>query len=933
VTVVEPKEAVDWRAFDAFLLFPGQRLLKRDGKAIRIGDKALDLLIVLTESPGKIFCKADLANRVWHREWVEDVTIRVTIGALRKVLGRTPEGADYIVNTVGRGYSFSASVQVERWPRPTAKIDVSEVGADGPEPGRVPWLLKPVIGRRNDVERIVGLLDSNRLVTIVGPGGIGKTTTAISSVSTLAETQGGVCFVDFSPIQDPALVPARVAAALGFERSATDPTSYTLNYLSTKQRLLILDNCEHIAEAAAEIVEDILRGAPRVKVIATSREPLRAEGEVVHRLEGLTYPTEDGRINAKEALAFSAVQLFVERSQAANPDFALTDQLAPAVVEICRRLDGVALAIQLAASRVPALGVAGVAAQLAGSFHLLSNGQRTAMPRHRTLEAAFDWSFELLTPVERRLFTRLSIYRSSFTIDAAVEVAGWSGIDEGEIAAIVANLVEKSLVVLTGNERRPCYRLLEAARTFANARLEAAGETAEVAERHARRVIALCRDFRSLVSSTDDGSASSVARDGLDDLRSALRWAFGLPDGSLARELVFSSIPLLMHLGLTYEFKAWIARALEAETDPRGRLALSIGLGKAVHLLQSAPATQAQLYGDAFELAKELGDIEAALQALWGLTTTGQAAHRPRQIIEAARHFYDFAIVNDRVADSLVAQSLLAFGLHDLGAPVAAEHHLHHVLMHYQRAESVLDTQRYLFNYRALALSWLASVEWQTGRIERASKTAALAIAEAGDHVPSLFVILSHSAGPIAVERSDWRTATRYIDEINRQCGHHIRWRRWADALSAILAIRVDRSGAALDRLDDLLSNKGNQFPGQHCWYVLQLIRGHLERGRPNRAGLLMKFLLNEVREREEYWLLSEIIRLRGEIDAGPDADVRFLETLQLAKEQTDRISAARGARRAFGRWIHIAGARGTDSWSSPLIALPRSVDAEPEIF
>jgi predicted ATPase/DNA-binding winged helix-turn-helix (wHTH) protein len=932
--LIEPQnQTSEWLAFDAFLLLPSARQLKREGKTVAIGDKALDLLIALADQPGRVFSKAELAKEVWRREWVEDVTIRVTVGMLRKLLGHAPDGAEYVVNTVGRGYAFAGSVEIERWPRTTGR-DPSSRTALFFQPGRLPSLLKPVIGRARDIEQIKSLLERHRLVTIVGPGGIGKTTAAISSVSDLAEKQGGVCFVDFGPIQDPALVPARIAAALGSDRSAADPVGYALDYLSGKQRLLVLDNCEHIVGAAAEIVEGILGGAPRVKIIATSREPLKAEGEVVHRLDGLSYPTEAARITAVEASRFSAVELFVERAQAAHPRFVLTDESAPEVAEICRRLDGIALAVQLAASRVPALGVAGVLSHLDERLKLLSNGARTAAPRHRTLEATFEWSYELLTPTERRLFTRLSVFCSAFTVDAAIAIAGWEGIGEEEIVATVANLVDKSLVVFTGSEREPRYQMLETARVFACARLQAAEEAAEVLERHARHVIAHCQEFRSLDLKTDDGSAERAARDGLDDLRAALRWAFEDPRSPLARDLIFAALPPLTHLGLTFEFKSWIARALDAEQDPRARLALSIGVGKAVHLLQSEPVTQFRLYAQAYDLAKELGDIPSALQALWGTATTGQALHRPRQMIDAAKRFYDFAIINDQISDSIVAECLIAFGLHDIGAFRAAEDHLHHVLSRYSKADGVQDSQRYLFNYRALALSWLASVEWRTGRTEAAAKTASLAVAEARHHVPSLFVALSHAACPIALDRSDWTAATRYIDEINHHCGHHIRWRRWADALSAILAIRSKRSREALDRLDDLLGEKGNQFPGQHAWYVLELIEAHITFDRKAYAARSTLALLRELREREEYWLLPDVVRVLGNVDVEMDGHERhFGEIMEIAGQQNALyvefgVGAHlldRSARRRI-TGATASGARPADSWSFTLFALSGTV-------
>ena len=927
-----PNDASEWLAFDTFLLFRTARQLKRDGKAIAIGDKALDLLIALTDKPGQVLSRVELAEKVWRKEWVEDVTIRVTIGGLRKVLGRTPDGADYIINSPGRGYAFSGSVKVDRWPRTTRSADTDRATAIF-HPGRLPSLLKPVIGRGRDIEQITALLERHRLVTIVGPGGIGKTTTAISSVARLAEKRGGVCFVDFGPIQDPALVPARIAAALGSDLSATDPASYALEYLSGQQLLLVLDNCEHIADAAAEIVEEILRSAPLVKIVATSREPLRADGEVVHRLDGLTYPSTTSGISATEACGFSAVELFVERAQAAHPRFELTDDTAPKIGEICQRLDGIALAIQLAASRVAALGVAGILSHLNDRLDFLGNGSRTAMPRHRTLEATFEWSFGLLTPTEQRLFTRLSIFRSAFTIEAAISVAGWEGLGEDEAVATVADLVEKSLIIFTGSERDPCYRMLETLRVFAGARLQSADEAATVAERHASHVIARCLEFRSLDLSTDDGSASRAARACLDDLRSALRWAFEMPGPGLARDLIFAAIPPLTHLGLTFEFKTWIARALQVESNPRDRLALLIGLGKAVHLLQSEPIAQSRLYGEAYELAKGLGDISGALQALWGMAATYQALHQPRSMIKAATQFYDFAVANDQASDAKIAECLIAFGLHDIGAFRAAEKHLRHLLVQYTGSDAVRDSQRYLFNYRALALSWLASVEWKTGRREQAAETAELAIAEAGHHVPSLFVALSHAACPIALERSDWTTASRFIDEINLHCGHHVRWRRWADALSAILAIRSDRSRVALEKLEDLLSERGAQFPGQHFWYRLELIGAHGSFGCAERAEALTRDLLDDIKEREEFWLLPEVIRALGSVGRDDAVIADMGGSLDLARRQRALYADLKLGAYTFDHQLPVdqilrrekGDRQAADSWYSTLFAYARS--------
>ena len=482
----EDTNSAEWIAFGPYVLLPTLRALKRDGKFVRIRDKPLDLLIALVESPGDMLSAAELAERVWRREWVEESTVRATVYALRRLLGRTSEGGDYVRNTVGRGYGFSDSIRIER-SAPDPKIDrQSAAPATVRATGRLPPLLKPVIGREREILEVIDLLGRNRLVTITGLGGIGKTTVAISSASRLLETEPEVCFVDLALVKEERLVRASVAAALGSERYAENSSSYVLGRLSDRRVLLVLDNCEQVADTAATFAEAILREAPHVKMIATSREPLRADGEVVFRLDGLTYPLQDTDIRAEDALAFSAVQLFVDRASAASPDFVLTDALAPMVARICRRLDGIALAVQLAANRVPSFGVRGVEARLDDRFRLLGNGQRTAAPRHQTLEGDLDWSYELLTPPEGTLFTRLATFHDTFTIAAAAEVASFPPIGKSDIEALLAKLVEKSLVVFVGDTPIPTYRMLETVRAYAWERLRTAGEDADVDDRHAR---------------------------------------------------------------------------------------------------------------------------------------------------------------------------------------------------------------------------------------------------------------------------------------------------------------------------------------------------------------------------------------------------------------------------------------------------------------
>jgi predicted ATPase/DNA-binding winged helix-turn-helix (wHTH) protein len=480
---------MEWIAFGPYVLFPRLRTLKRDGKSVRIRDKPLDLLIVLAESIGDMLSARELAERVWRREWVEETTVRATVYALRRLLGKTIEGEDYIRTTVGRGYGFSGSIRIERSvPTPNKVRSPALVPATVRGPGRLPPLLGSVIGREREILRVVELLGCNRLVTITGIGGIGKTTIAISCASRLAEAEIDVCFVDLANVKEEGLVPSTIAAALGSEHPSLSPSSYVFGRLAGGRLLLILDNCEQVVDTAAAFAEAMLREAPDVKIIATSREPLRADGEIVFRLHGLSCPPPSDDIGAKDALAFSAVQLFVERAAAASPEFALTDALAPAVSHICRRLDGIALAVQLAANRVPSFGVHGVEARLDDRLRLLGNGMRTAAPRHQTLEGALDWSYDLLTPQESSLFTRLAVFDDIFTTAAALDVAAFPPIEATDVEALVAKLVEKSLVIFVGDTPTSTYRMLETVRAYARDRLRTTGDEAVVTERHSRHV-------------------------------------------------------------------------------------------------------------------------------------------------------------------------------------------------------------------------------------------------------------------------------------------------------------------------------------------------------------------------------------------------------------------------------------------------------------
>ncbi len=378
--------------FGSFRLIPAQRMLLEGGKPLRLGSRAFDILATLVESAGETLRKDQLMARTWPDTVVDEGALRVHVAALRKALGDGQAGKRYIANIPGRGYSFIAPVTHEQRQPAIAPTNGAAVRGNLPAP------LTRIVGRDGIIAALAAQLAQHRFLTIVGPGGIGKTTVALAvGEKVSASYDDGVWFVGLAPLPDPDLVASALGTVLGISLPGTNPISGLAGWLRDKHALIVLDSCEHVISAAAAIAEAILKAAVRVSILATSREPLRAEGEWLHRLSSLELPPRSDNLTLDEALQYSSVQLFNERALAIIDGFALDDDGIAPVLEICHRLDGVPLALELAAARVDVFGVKGLAARLDDRFTLLTSGRRTALPRHQTLRATMDWSYELLT--------------------------------------------------------------------------------------------------------------------------------------------------------------------------------------------------------------------------------------------------------------------------------------------------------------------------------------------------------------------------------------------------------------------------------------------------------------------------------------------------------------------------------------------------------
>jgi len=453
----------DGLSFGPFNLVASERLLTKDGVPVELGARAFEILIALISTPNEVVSKKDLMSRVWPDVTVEEGSLRFHMTSLRKALGDGKEGARYITTLAGRGYCFVAPVA-------QASRQRDEVPAALPSfpYANLPNRLGRMVGRDDEVQNLSAQLRTCRLMTIVGPGGVGKTTVAIAVAHHLADAfAGAVLFADLGMLSDPKLATTAISSMLGLSVQSDDPTPGLVSFLKAKRVLLILDTCEHLVDAIAGLAASVLAAAPQVHILATSREALRIEGEHIYRLDALMCPPEEAGLTADAVRQYPATQLFLERAAASGVHPNISDADASIVANICRKLDGVPLAIELAARRAESYGIAQTAALLDQHLTLLWQGSRTAPPRQKTLQATMNWSYELLSEMERLVLRRLSIFVGHFTLDAALEIAAIEPLNRATFTVTLDSLVEKSMVAVRPVGAMVRYRLLDTTRAYA----------------------------------------------------------------------------------------------------------------------------------------------------------------------------------------------------------------------------------------------------------------------------------------------------------------------------------------------------------------------------------------------------------------------------------------------------------------------------------
>jgi predicted ATPase len=637
---------------------------------------------------------------------------------------------------------------------------------EAPPPTNLPAPTSELIGRTAALAEVMELLGAHRLVTLIGAAGIGKTRLGLEVArEMLPGFADGVWIAELGPLSDLGLVPVTVAVALGLTLPAgAESPERVAAALGGKRVLLVLDNCEHVIEAGARMAVALLNANPHARVMATSREPLRAPGEYVYRVLSLALPAE-GAQDREDLLQTAAVQLFVARARAVDLRFSRDARSVVITGAVCRRLDGIPLALELAAARTATLGLEEIAARLDDRFRLLTGGHRTALPRHQTLRATLDWSYELLSAIERTVLRRLAIFVGGFTLEAASAVVMAAELTAPEVVDSVTNLAAKSLVVVETAGAATRYRLLETTRAYALEKLTESGDFDQVARHHAEYYRDLFERAEAEWETRPTLEWVMVYGRQIDNVRTALDWAFSPSgDATIGAALTAASVPLWFQYSLMIECRSRVERAL-ASLEPRsgrgGRREMQLFAALGVSLMQTkgpAPDTTAA-WTTALEIAESVDDVEYRLRALWGLWHFRVSLGECRTALALAERFCD-AAGNANPGELLVGERMVGVSLHYLGDQTEARRHLERMLSRYVAPAHRSHAIRFQYDQQVASRMILARILWLQGFPRSSSADCpGKCRGRAGDRPCALAVL--RAGGGVSGAALDRRSANR----------------------------------------------------------------------------------------------------------------------------------------------------------------------------
>jgi predicted ATPase/DNA-binding winged helix-turn-helix (wHTH) protein len=858
-------------AFGKFRFLPRRQLLVCGEVPVRVGARALDLLQLLIERQGELVSKSDLIRFAWPDTFVHESNLKVNIAALRRALRQDGSEPSYIVTVSGRGYRLAVPARVETTPDAT-----SAARSGGNSTASLPALPDPV-GRDDDIADLVAAARRHGVVTIVGPAGVGKTTVAVAAARQLAEgLPHGACFVDLAAINDSQLVCAAIASALGLGTGLADLLVGIVAALRSTNRLLILDNCEHVLSTAATVAEHIRKSVPDVRIIATSREPLRIRLENVYRLQPLQYPDLEMQLDGPHAMTFPAVALFVTRAQQAA-GFRLSDRDAPVVAEICRRLDGIPLAIELAAPRLQTYDAATLLQHLQRSFGLLNHGPRSAPLRHQALQTTLDWSYRLLTDAEARSLRLLSVFAGTFGRDDVVAVAGELKTPPNESAAVLENLASKSLVAQNHAGERPHYRLLDATRSYVRERLRAEGEHRRTCEAHARYLLQVFQQAEVEWSrlSREAWLASYGGR--AHDLRKAIDWAFCADgDPEIGIRLTVAAIPLWDELSSIGECSQRVRTALQAarvlpDCDPILQMKLATAHARSLAFAERLDPDAEAACRESVRLARANGDADYHLRSVWGLAVLQSFTGRHRDV-DASLDELD--AVAKRAGDRRARPAIERFRYMTRfyrGEIAQAHEALRRLARRQRRPDSSPNISRFQIDPYVVTRTSLAFVSWVRGDVAEAVRTATLALdgARAANHIVSESNALALAVIPIALWTGQLdaaeRHASRLVETLNQK--GLTSWGPLSDFFRATIRHRrgepsaIDGMQTAVDRI------LSSGFLLRAPLYLGMLAEAALERDQVQLANVSIANALAQAERQDEAWCQAELLRISGLVE------------------------------------------------------------------
>jgi len=834
------------------------RTLWRDGERVPLGSRAFEILAIVAKAEGRLVTKDELMDAVWPDTIVEENNIQVHLSALRKILGAD---RDLILTVPGRGYRLV----------PRQRTTANAAAGHPLPPQRM-----QLVGRDAAVAQIRSMLADVRVLTLVGAGGIGKTSLAVEAArQAAADFPQPVWLVELATLGTRDDVLAAIAQGCGLPVEHTTPSLLQIAAALAERRLLVLDNAEHVIAHVAEVVEALAAANADLRVLVTSREPLRIMAEAVFRVEPLEVP-QPGSADA-EILQQSAVNLFLLRANSMQRDIGTNSTELRLVGEICRRLDGIPLALELAAARVVTLGVVGVHQRLDDRLAILAGGYRTALPRHQTLRATFDWSFALLDAKSQALFRRSAVFGGVFSFEAMCAVACDASLTVADAISAISELLAKSLVNVEFDGPVARYRLSECTRAYALEKLQAEGERQELAVRHARY---LSECFTTHTAQTVRGNAHSAAalEHALDDARHAYDWAFSAEgDVQLGIELASNLTAALLDGGMIAECCERAERAVEAldalpaaSVDARDEMRVRTALASALpHVRGSVPKSE-QLWRKVYALATQRADNEYQARALWGLWTTMISSGDIHASAQFAARLQQLAQQSDNLWQQTLADQIAAISQHCLGHHALARTELLRTRNRFAELEySGLRDNTIPVDPLVYCNGTLARIAWLEGNCGEAMRLVDTLVGLVRPDImePSLTHTLGASAAPLSLMCGDLGRAAVYLDIMRSQVALHGLdvWRDYCNCLSAyhdILSGETQRGIALLESSLDALIARG--FRRLITLFIAAYAEALVEAGRLHEAARRLNEALQFCESNGEMMFVPELLRVLG---------------------------------------------------------------------